>query len=267
MDRCIACGRELAGQGELCPECQAQGHLRPAADAKSSALRHEVTILFIALNVVVFLLMVAFGASFTRPDQGSVLAWGGSQGFRVFANHEYWRLLTANYVHWGVVHLLLNMYCLWGLGQLAELFYPRRDYYLLYTYTGIAGSILSVALHPFYVVSAGASGAVFGVAGVLLTTLKYGHLPLPAPTRNALFKSILQFAGINLVMGFLVLRVDNAGHLGGLLSGLLVGAVMGKHLDGGEPSASYRTLAWLGLWAGLVAVFALLMAWRLGWLR
>ena len=264
MDRCIACGRELSGQGEICPECQAQGHLRPTATAARKPVLHEVTILFIGLNVLVFVLMVAFGASFTRPDGDTVLRWGANQGWSIFLGHQYWRLLMANYIHDGIVHLLINMYCLWGLGQLAELFYSRRDYALLYTYTGIAGSVLSVGLHPFWATSVGASGAVFGVAGVLLTTLKYGHLPLPQAARAALFKSILQFAGINLVLGFFVLRVDNAGHLGGLLSGLLVGAVLGKRLDGTEASSDYRTRAWVGLWVGLVAVFWMMRVWRIG---
>lgn len=257
MDHCIACGRELSGQGELCPECQAQGQLGPAPSAKHPVLMHEVTVLFIGLNVLMFLLMVGFGASPTQPSTAHVLLWGGNQGVLTLT-HQYWRLLTANYIHFGIIHLGVNMWCLWGLGQLAELFYPRRDYYLLYTYTGIAGSVLSVALHPF-AVSAGASGAVFGLAGVLLTTLKYGRLPLPDPTRKALFKSILQFAGINLVLGFFVIRTDNAGHLGGLLAGLLVGWVMGKHLDPSAESSARRTRAWLLLWLGLVGLFWLVV--------
>ena len=111
--------------------------------------------------------------------------------------------------------------------------------------------------------SAGASGAVFGVAGVLLTTLKFGHLPLPAPARSAIFKSILQFTGINLVLG-IYLRFDTAGHLGGLLAGLAVGAVMGKRLDGTEASADYRSRAWIGLAVALVTLFCLLLLWRFG---
>ncbi|HUS18284.1 MAG TPA: rhomboid family intramembrane serine protease [Terriglobales bacterium] len=265
MNRCVACGREFSGQGELCPECQAQGHIRPApATAMETARMHEVTVFIIGVNVLVFILMVALGASFTNPSRDYVMFFGGSQGYRVMRGHEYWRLLTANYVHWGAIHLTLNMYCLWGLGQLLELFYSRRDYFLLYSYTGMAGALLSVALHPEFVVSAGASGAVFGVAGVLLTTLKFGHLPLPAPARSALFKSILQFAGINLVLGFAVLRVDNAGHLGGLLSGLLAGALLGKHLDGSEASAAHRTRAWVGLWVGLAILVWLVKSWRVG---
>lgn len=257
MNRCLACGRDFPGPGEVCPECQAQGHLRPASHAPRPKLIHEVTILFIALNVLVFLAMVAFGASPLRPTSGQVLLFGGNQGIYTLT-HQYWRLLTSNYVHFGIIHLAVNMYCLWGLGQLAEMFYSRRDYFLLYTFTGIASSVLSVGLHPF-VVSAGASGAVFGVAGVLLTTLKYGRLPLPGAARNALFKSILQFAGINLVIGLFLVGVDNAGHLGGLLSGLLVGLVMGKHLDPSEASAAYRRRSWLLLALGLAGCFWLVV--------
>jgi len=262
MNHCLVCGRELSGQGEICPECQAQGHLAPPPGASAKAhplLMHEVTILFIGLNVLVFLLMVAFGVSLRSPLSDEVLRFGGSRGVYTVGQHQYWRLLTSNYVHFGVIHLALNMYCLWGLGQLAELFYSRRDYFLLYTYTGIMGSLLSVAMHPGWVTSAGASGAVFGVAGVLITTLKFGRLPLPDGTRKALYKDILQFAAINLVLGILVLRVDNAGHLGGLLAGLVVGGALGKHLDGSEAAADYRRRTWLVLWLGLALFFWLVV--------
>lgn len=262
MSHCITCGREIDGPGEVCPACQAQGHLRPAKE-KAAVAFHEVTVLLIGINVLVFLLMVAFGVSLTSPQTGQLIKWGANHGVYTLLYNQYWRLLTSNYVHIGIVHLLLNMYCLWGLGRLLELFYSRKDYFLLYSYTGVAGSMLSVGLHP-YITSAGASGAIFGIAGVLLTTLKYGHLPLPEATRKALFRDILRFAGINLVMGIVLVAVDNAGHLGGLLSGLLVGGVLGKHLGGTEESADYRRRAWLLLWLGLALLFWLVMRWRVG---
>lgn len=264
MERCIACGREFTGQGEVCADCQAQGHLHAASGAKPDGFaRHEVTLALIGLSVLVFLLMVAFGASPRAPNTAQLIKWGANNGYYTLLYNQYWRLLSSNYVHIGIIHLVVNMYCLWGLGRLLELFYARKDYVLLYTYTGIAGSLLSVGLHP-YVTSAGASGAIFGVAGVLLTTLKYGHLPLPEATRKTLFREILQFAGINLVVGFVLLGVDNAGHLGGLLSGLVVGGALGKHLDPSEASARQRVRRWLLLWLGLSGFFWLVMKWRIG---
>jgi rhomboid protease GluP len=246
MPHCLACGRELAGEGELCPECQVRG-----AAAAPKPPSHELTVILIGINVLVFALMIVFGVSPIQPRVDQLLQWGASHGGYTLFLHQYWRLLTSNYIHIGLFHLLVNMYCLWGLGKLIEVFYSRKDYLLLYTYTGIAGSILSVWTHPG-ITSAGASGAVFGLAGVLLTTLKFGRLPIREEARKLLFREILQFAGINLVIGIFVLRVDNAGHLGGLLSGALVGAVLGRHLDASEESADSRKVRWLVLWALLV---------------
>jgi rhomboid protease GluP len=112
------------------------------------------------------------------------------------------------------------------------------------------------------VVSAGASGAVFGLAGVLLATLKWGSLGLPENARTALFKNILQFAGINLVVGLSLPGIDNAGHVGGLLSGLLVGAVMGKHLDDSPDSTTLRRGTWIMLFGALLIGLALSIKWH-----
>jgi len=265
MDHCLACGRELPpGQGEVCPECQAQGKLASSAGAKA-AFPHRVTLVFLLSNVGGFLLMVAMGVSFTDPWVGHLFAFGGTQGYATLIQLQVWRLLTSNYLHDGIIHLMLNMYCLWGLGRLVELFYSKLDYVLLYTFAGIAGSALGVAVHPNSV-SVGASGAIFGLAGVLLTTLRYGRLPLPDPSRKLLFRDILQFAGINLVAGLFIPRVSNAGHIGGLVAGLLVGWLMGKHLDASPASKSRRTSYWVWLWLGLAVAFLVFRVLRVGWI-
>lgn len=265
MDHCLACGRELpSGQGEVCPECQAAGRLGPPTPGKP-ALPHGLTLAFLVANCGVFVLMVAMGASFTNPSINDAFAFGASEGFSVLYRLQIWRLWTSNYVHFGIVHLLLNMYCLWGLGRLVEVFYSRKDYVMLYTYTGIAGSVLGVFIHPFSV-SAGASGAIFGLAGVLLTTLRYGKLQVPDKARAVLFKEILQFAGINLVLGLFVLQVSNAGHIGGLVAGLLVGWAMGKHLDSSPESARRRWGNWVWLWLALALVFIGFRILRVGWI-
>lgn len=259
MDHCIACGRDVTEGTKVCAECQAR--LQPPTSAPARALpTREVTILLIGLNVAYYLWMVFQGVHPVSPHGGHVLPWGANNGGYTLTG-QYWRLLTANYIHFGIVHLLVNMWCLWGLGRLTELFYSRRDYLLVYTYAGVTGSLLSVAFQPV-LTSAGASGAVFGLAGVLLTTLRYGHLPLPDSAKSALFKEILQFAGINLVIGLFVLRVDNAGHVGGFIGGLLTGLVMGRHLDESPDSRDIRRRRWLLLWAGLVMALLLVIRWR-----
>ena len=212
---------------------------------------------------MVFLAMVASGVSSVNPSVVAMKLWGADFGPLTFGSHQMWRLLTSNYLHFGIVHLLLNMWCLWGLGRLTEVLYSTTDYLILYTLTGISGSMLSVTLKPLGV-GAGASGAIFGLAGVMLTTLKWGNLPLPPENRSQIYKGVWQFAGINLVFGALAPGVDNVGHLGGFFYGLLIGAVMGKHLEDSVVSRAYRRKAWL--WLILIIGMGLLVLSRTIWI-
>jgi rhomboid protease GluP len=149
-----------------------------------------------------------------------------------------------------------------GLGRLTQLFYSPRNYFMVYTFAGLCGSLLSVWAKPG-VISAGASGAVFGVAGVMLTTLQFGKLPINKQTRDSIFKGVLQFAALNLVIGLAIPHVDNIGHIGGLLAGLLLGIVFGKHLDDSTESRRYRRTAWLSLiFVYLLALIYVAFAWN-----
>jgi membrane associated rhomboid family serine protease len=181
--------------------------------------------ILVGINVAVFLLMVFNGVSFTSPTSAQLLKWGADWG-PLSLGRQPWRLLTSNYVHIGVIHILLNMWCLFNLGALAQRVFERWTYLLVYTATGIAGSLASLWWHPM-VVGAGASGAIFGMAGALIAALYLGKLPIPAV--RATMKSLLAFAGYNLFFG-LGFGVDNAAHIGGLFSGLALGAFLSGHL-------------------------------------
>lgn len=207
--------------------------------------------------------MVASGVSFGNPTGISAVRWGADYGPLTFGAGQMWRLLTSNYIHFGIVHLALNMWCLWGLGRLTEVFYRTPDFVLLYTLTGISGSMLSVTLKPLGI-SAGASGAIFGLAGVMLTTLKWGKLPLAPENRSQIYKGVWQFAGLNLIFGALAPGVDNLGHLGGFFYGLLIGAVMGKHVEDSAASLAYRRKAWM--WLVLIIGMGLLVLSRTRWI-
>jgi rhomboid protease GluP len=110
--------------------------------------------------------------------------------------------------------------------------------------------------------SVGASGAVFGIAGLILATMRWGNVPLPKDVRNAVYKDVLRFSALNLVIGFLP-HIDNMGHLGGLLSGVLLGTVLGKNLDRSTKAVRFRLIAWTILLALLaVAVWAAMAQYR-----
>ena len=212
------------------------------------------TRLLVVANAVIFLAMLAEGVPITGANGMEILHWGVDYGPLTLSG-QYWRLWTSNYIHFGIFHIAFNMFCLWGLGRLTEIFYDWFDFILLYSFTGICSSLLSVWLKPD-VISGGASGAVFGVAGVMLTTLKWGTIPVRPEAKKTVYKDVLKFALINLAVGAVVPRVDNTAHLGGLLSGLLVGAVMGKHLDPSSSSRRFRFIAWATLIIALVLAAA-----------
>ena len=215
----------------------------------------RATAALVGVNALVFLAMGLSGVSFVEPTTLNVIAWGGNFG-PLTVSGQYWRMLTSNFVHIGIVHIGLNMWVLWGLGQLTEIFFPPFDYVMLYLTTGIASSALSLLLHPT-IVSAGASGAIFGIAGAMLTAIRWGNLPLNPKARDSLFKGVLRFAGINLFIGLMLYKiVDNAGHVGGLLFGLLAGYVLGRHLDSSQASRDFRRLAWAGLVLAILALAA-----------
>ena len=108
-------------------------------------------------------------------------------------------MLTSNYLHIGFLHILFNMWCLWDLGNLAERIFDRWTYVLTYTMCGLAGSLASLWWHPL-VVGAGASGAIFGLAGALIAALYLGHLPIPKQAVQRTLRSLVIFAGYNLFL-------------------------------------------------------------------
>jgi rhomboid protease GluP len=178
-----------------------------------------------AINVAVFVLMVVSGASPVEPTLSQLVRWGADWGPLTLGSQP-WRVLTSNYVHGGIIHIAFNMWCLWSLGQLAERLFDRWSYLLVYTLSGIAGSVVSLWWHPM-VVGVGASGAIFGLAGAVLAVLYFGHLSISREAVKPILKSLLAFVGYNLLFG-LRPGTDNSAHLGGLAGGLFLGFVISR---------------------------------------
>ena len=213
------------------------------------SVRPVVTPILIAINVAVFAAMVASGVSFLTPAPQQVLRWGANFGMATLSG-EWWRLFSSMFLHFGIMHLALNMWCLWNLGTLAAKLMGRGTFALLYLFSGLGGSLLSLAWHPM-LISAGASGAIFGLAGGLAALLYLGKVAAPAAAIKKAQSSILLFVLYNLGYGAMKAGIDNAAHLGGLLAGLAVGAA----LQPGERTPGLRVLrfpAGLGFAAALI---------------
>jgi membrane associated rhomboid family serine protease/Flp pilus assembly protein TadD len=200
----------------------------PVVTARPAAYRPPVTIAILGINSLVFVAMLATGVPIDRPSTLQLLKWGADFG-PLSLGGQFWRVLTSNYVHIGIIHFAVNMWALWQLGRLAERIFGPLAYFLTYTAAGISGSLASLLWNPM-VVSAGASGALFGIIGALIAALYLGKLLFPKPARQSLLKNLLWVAGINLYLGATIPGIDNAGHVGGLLMGLGLGAVLGPHL-------------------------------------
>jgi rhomboid protease GluP len=177
-----------------------------------------VTPLIIDANLIVFILMVATGVSFFEPTTLDLLKWGANLR-AITLEGQWWRLITNTFLHIGIFHILFNMYALLYIGLILEPYIGRARFATAYLFTGIIASLSSIYWHP-QTVSAGASGAIFGMYGVFLAMLTTNIIDKSA--RKPLLASIGIFVAYNLMNGMKE-GIDNAAHIGGLLSGLAIG--------------------------------------------
>ena len=177
-----------------------------------------ITPILININILIFILMVGFGVNFMLPSNESLITWGAN--FKPLTlEGEWWRLMTCCFLHIGILHLLLNMYALVYIGLLLEPYLGKARFLTAYLLTGLTASLTSLWWHDL-TISAGASGAIFGMYGVFLAMLTTNLIEKSA--RKALLTSIAVFVLYNLLNG-LKGGIDNAAHIGGLIGGLVVG--------------------------------------------
>lgn len=183
-----------------------------------------VTYTLIAINVLVFLAMILRGVSFGSPSSEDVLAWGADYGPLTLQAGQYWRMLASMFLHFGILHIGMNMYALYQMGPATERFFGHARYFVLYMVTGLGGSLASLVVHPD-AVSAGASGAIFGVYGGLMGYMfTHRHAIQPA-ARKRIVQSAAFFLGINLVYGMSA-HIDLTAHAAGLFFGFAAGLVL-----------------------------------------
>jgi membrane associated rhomboid family serine protease/Flp pilus assembly protein TadD len=248
MANCIRCGRQLPGFSfgkKICQWCvQHEAYQRGeiVEDAKQPVMRTPrvrsgessigLTQIIFGINVAVFLAMVfASGdpAAFANPLQEfstqETLVFGANWGPLTLSG-EWWRLLTCVFVHGHLLHIAFNMWCLWNLGNLCESLYGRWTYASIYLISGVGASLASIVWRPG-VPSVGASGAIFGLAGALIAAFKLGEFSVPRAALSGTLRSLMVFVVFNLILGAIPGNsTDNAAHIGGLVTGLILGALI-----------------------------------------
>ena len=230
--------------GFQCPECVAGAAARiqqPTTVAGGTLIdRPLVTYVLIAINVAVFLAQMAIGVNEVAGDYGM---WPVG----IAANGEWWRLVTAAFLHGSFLHIAFNMYVLFALGPTLERILGHYRYLALYLLAAIGGGVASYVFSDMRTVSVGASGAIFGLMGALVVAgrrLRYD------------VTQVLVLLAVNIAIGFVSPGVDWRAHLGGLVTGALVAAIMVF------PAPRHRTAVQVGGILVLLCVMAGLVMWR-----
>jgi rhomboid protease GluP len=195
--------------------------------------RSVVTPALVSLNCLVFLWTALLGGGFLEPNPIELTQLGSNFG-PFTLDGQWWRLLSSLFMHFGVLHLGLNMVALFQLGRITERLFGSAYFLALYLLSGLCGALASLVMHPT-VNSAGASGAVFGVIGALLAFIfKPGtRPPLRAATDIPDILIVLGFTVYSLANGLLHSGIDNSAHIAGLLSGFALGWGLARPLEVG----------------------------------
>jgi rhomboid protease GluP len=271
---CRACGALIGAGEETCAVCGAPSSLSPEAQraAGTSSSRRPVydrdairfarailtrpapfTIALLVANIFVFLLTVLSSGGENSPLFNSVLIAYGAKTNALINAGQWWRFVTPIFLHGGIIHLLMNMYGLWVLGPYVERLYGSAKFVFFWVLTGIAGVVggyLTVRpnmqlnrVSAFLFkngdpVSVGASGALFGLIGVLFVFgIKFRH-ELPDGFKRAFGTGMLPTIVLNIFIGFTIPVIDNAAHMGGLVAGAMLALVVGYKRPGESASVA-----------------------------
>ena len=199
--------------------------------------RTTYTYVFLVLNILIFVMMELAGGT---TNEATLMAFGVKSNPEIDQG-QVWRLVTPIFIHIGLLHLFFNSYALWMVGPQVEKLYGSARFVLLYVLTGVAGVVGSYFYHPD-VISAGASGAIFGLFGVLAVFgLKY-RKTIPPFFKKAVGAGVVPVIVINLIIGFSIPAIDNSAHISGLLAGALLALLIPFHEPGTETGRGLITV-------------------------
>lgn len=246
MPQCLKCGAELQVNEEgiapvLCDRCAGVATSRARRTMSTGTLRdYPATTLLVGINVAVLIGMIMTGGLGGAFSGQNLVRWGANVGPLTMSG-EYWRLVTAGFVHGSFPHILFNMWALWSLGQLSEKLFGSWVTFGVYLLTGVGGAMLSIFWNPNQF-EVGASGAIFGLAGATLSGIKFGNVSLSAWQKRSITSSLIFFAGFNLYLGAALPGIDNVCHIGGFISGLVFGIPLAAAAASGKKSFEWMTI-------------------------
>ena len=188
--------------------------------------RYTLTYILIAASSIVYLLSAFLSRDIVDMDVEVLVDMGALFGPFTVLKGEWWRLLSAMFLHGGMTHLLMNMFSLYIVGRGAETYFDTRSYLSIYFFSGIIGGLVSLYMHPVSV-GVGASGAIFGVFGALAGFF-LAHRDKIASHSKAFMKDFSVIILINLVIGLAIPSIDVSAHIGGLVVGLIGGYMISK---------------------------------------
>lgn len=177
-----------------------------------------ITYALIALNILMFMLMYIFGNGST--DSNTLIKFGANFGPLVKSGQLY-RLISCAFLHIGIIHLLVNMYSLYIIGTQIENYLGKGKFVFIYLFSAITASLMSIIFSNN--ISAGASGAIFGLLGSLLYFGYYYRVYLSSVLKTQIIPIII----LNLALGFMISGIDNAAHIGGLVGGAIATMAVG----------------------------------------
>lgn len=189
----------------------------------------RLTKIILVLNGILFVLLTLFAqndllsAIMNGADRDTLVIFGAKQNELIAAGGQYWRLLTPIFLHIGLMHLLFNEWALAIFGREIESLFGTFRFAAIYLLTGLFGSLASFAFSP--AVSAGASGAIFGIIGAMVAFLSRNRKEFGERGREHR-RTLLIMIGLNIFLGITVPGIDNYGHMGGLISGLVLGWIL-----------------------------------------
>jgi rhomboid protease GluP len=214
-----------------------------------------LTIGILAVLVIVFIITTLVGGSIDSSENTNVLLRMGAKENDLVVQGDWWRLITATFLHAGFLHIALNGWALYIIGMDLETFFGRWRFAAVYAIAGLAGSVASFAFTPYFAVGVGASGAIFGLIGAL--AVFYGiNRSMFGKRGNLQFWNIIIVIVLNLGLGVSgIFPIDNSAHIGGLIAGAAVGFVLCPRYRLGEwrnplvrqvVNTNKSALSWLG---------------------